>query len=336
MDRNKIGLQILKEIHNLNLNYCIARNFNTFPIIGNDLDIFFDCDITFLTEIIKNICNQYEWVYFYNKKFSQWPQHNTVKTYSYILFSNKKDYYSNLQIDFFCGVSYLGQPILTSKKIIEKYSFFDREIGFYRTNNKLLGILTAFQIEGLGRRKINRIRNQKKIKRYMDTFLRSLNCINKNDENFFNEMFALKLKDLEILHQFLIKNDLNNFCRKISSLKIKLLIKLLRKNPFYFSFLFVRRIIFLCKIYTFNSPGLIIYLDKVSNYLLDEIDFLRIKILPNLINTFNLQNRKFLERGGIIIISKIKINKNNLTINMIKKEKTNFYKKLLETYEKKF
>ena len=69
MERNKIGLQILKEIHNLNINYCIARNFNTFPIIGNDLDIFFDCDINFLTEIIKNICNQYEWVYFYNKNF---------------------------------------------------------------------------------------------------------------------------------------------------------------------------------------------------------------------------------------------------------------------------
>ena len=51
MERNKIGLQILKEIHKLNLNYCIARNFETFPIIGNDLDIFFDCDINFLTKI---------------------------------------------------------------------------------------------------------------------------------------------------------------------------------------------------------------------------------------------------------------------------------------------
>ena len=336
MERNKIGLQILKEIHKLNLNYCIARNFETFPIIGNDLDIFFDCDINFLTKIIKNICKQYDWVYFHNKKFSQWPQHNTVKTYSYFLFSKKKGLYENLQIDFFCGVSYFGQPILTAKKIIEKYSFFDSKIGFNRTNNKLLGILTAFQIEGLGRRKINMVKNQKKIKRYMDIFARNFNCISKNDENIFDDIFYLKLKDLKTLYKCSIKKDLYTFCRKISKLKIKLLIKILKKNPFSFFLLFLRRIIFLFKIYTFNAPGLIIYLDKVYIDLFDEINFQRIKILPNYINTFSPQNRKFLERSGVIIISKNKLKKDNLNNDMIIKEKTYLYKILLETYEKSF
>ena len=336
MDRNNIGLKILKEIHHSNLNYCIARNFETLPIIGNDLDIFFDSDISFLTEIIKNICNQYDWIYFFNKKFSQWPQINPVKTYSYILFSNKKNLYDNLQIDFFCGVSYFGQPILTSKTIIEKYSFFDKKIGFYRTNNKLLAILTAFQIEGLGRRKEIRSKNAKKIKKYMDNFVRMVNFIKISDENIIDDIFALKFQDLINLNKCAIKNDSYAFCRKISSLKIKLLIKKFKKSPFSFSFYFLRRIIFLIKIYTFYSPGLVIHLNKVYSNLLDEIDFPKIKIFSNFIYTFKPKNRKFLERGGVIIISKNKLNKTNLNKNMLKREKNIFYKKLLESYKNKF
>ena len=336
MERNNIGIEILSEIHNLNLNYCIARNFETLPIIGNDLDIFFDCEIDFLTEIIKNICNKYGWVCFFNKKFSQWPQLNSIKTYSYMLFSNNKDSYDNLQIDFFCGVSYFGQPILTSKKIIEEYSLFDSEIGFYRTNNKLLAILTAFQIEGLGRRKIIRYKNEKKIKIYMDNFLRNVYFINSSDEEIIEDIFALKLNDLQILEKYAIKKDLNCFCKKISSLKIKLLLNKFKKNPFYFFFYFIRRLIFLFKIYTFNPPGLIIYLDKVYDNLFDGFYFPKIKILPNFINSLQIKNRKFLERGGLIIISKNKLDINNLNDNVIKREKNILYKKLLETYRNKF
>ena len=336
MERNNIGLEILTEIHNLNLNYCIARNFETLPIIGNDLDIFFDCEIDFLTEIINNICNKYGWVFFLNKKFSQWPQLNSIKTYSYMLFSNNKDSYDNLQIDFFCGVSYFGQPILTSKKIIEEFSLFDSEIGFYRTNNKLLAILTAFQIEGLGRRRIIRAKNAKKIKKYMDNFLRNVYSINIFDEDIIEDIFALKLHDLEILEKYSIKKDLNRFCKEISSLKIKLLLNKFKKNTFYFLLYFMRRLIFLVKIYTFNSPGLIIYLDKVYNNLLDEIYFPKIKILPKFINSLQIKNRKFLERGGLIIISKNKLDISNLNDNIIKREKNILYKKLLETYRNKF
>ena len=180
-------------------------------------------------------------------------------------------------IDFFLGLSFFGQSILTSKEIIEEFSIFDKSLGLNRVNNNILGIITAFQIEAIGRRKKIRNKNQKKILLYLKKFLEKTKFLNKKREkDIIYKIFLLKYSEIRNLKKLANKKDINAFCRKMSFIKIKILIKIIQKEPFYFFLKLFRRFFNLIGNYTFNSPGIIITLEKIYKiYYLRDILFQR-------------------------------------------------------------
>jgi hypothetical protein len=220
---NDTVIELIKKLNISKSKYCIARNYDYYPVIDNDLDLFFNDDIRVFRKIARDCAGNNEWDYLVESK--RWHS-LTKESCVYVFIFLTKDGSRRLQVDLFQGFSLLGAALIDAEKIIEN-SIYNK-----KTKSNVAGVITegllhVFQISSL----INDAsdRAEKKI----DMYKRKIFNSNEIDSVVKIDKMASSygLTGIRNALSALENENYRNFKYNIFYIKIKFFIRSLMQRP---------------------------------------------------------------------------------------------------------
>jgi len=292
---------IVREFGENDIAYAIARNYESYPDFGHDLDLYYLASSKSFKKIAVVVSAEYDWdvvTYCNHWSKSPIPEHNIDVFRFYKLTTNEY-----LQVDLFRGFLVWGLPLVNAKEILKHRDLHDSGL-FYRPNLAIENIFRLLQINSLVTNK-NAI---KKIARYRE---RVFEYVNMEMESLLKYSQILGLSYIEDSLRSLSENNFSQFSYYINKSKKRFLIQSLLKHPIIsFRQLFARMLdyyrLFLSspcgleiEVYTQNSKQ-----KKMVAVALDEL--VRSSFISSWTDVNNnlflsLKERRVLERAGIVI-----------------------------------
>lgn len=301
---------IIKEFNNKNINYAIARNYETFPLFKSDLDIFYENELEKIKRILVKAAKKFKWKYLiYDFSKSQnFLSKNKIETFYFFNLDNNNFF----QIDFFKSLIIFGANYFQ----FNNKSFISHKNKFNILPTNISHTYHLFQISSLLN---SNNKNKKKINKYKKNFL-SLKFEDIYKKNIYFEKSLLKLIifNLKRKNFFLFKFHVNIY-------KSLILFNFYLKNPIRIYEIFYRMYeyyliyykqptgykFFIPKNYL-NKKQTKIFFDKLKNIqLIDDWNF------RENINFF--RRIKFLERRNVVISLTTNKKEFNLEKDFIKK-----------------
>lgn len=298
---------LIRKIEEKNLKYTIARNYETYPDFNNDLDLFYDSDLSLFEEIARQVCIQCGWDYL--KSCRQFSGSIIQEHNIFIYYFVSKQSLEKFQVDLFCGFLVYGIPLLSSTQIVEQRQRH-KSNNFYIPNVSHESLIRIFQINKLY---LTSGYITKKLHRYIERF-KSQIAMN-NCDNFIAFVNRQHIKFPKQTLALLLNDQLFLFSKSMKKIKRDFLLTQFLSYPTYSLRCIISRVVFYIKVFWMNSPGSLAILYYNSNADLTiihsslkslEASFIFSKCVQsfNYYFMYSPSARKILERNGCIIILK--------------------------------
>ena len=136
--------RIVSKLNQLKISYCIARNYQTHPEYGGDLDLFVPVkDVQFVINVIKDVCGEFDCsMLLQSFQFSSFVAKSQKIFVFYILDKAGGKLH---QIDLFMGFSLWGVCVIDSDTIV-KNRVWDKN-GFFKMDPNHELMIKYFQIQ---------------------------------------------------------------------------------------------------------------------------------------------------------------------------------------------
>jgi hypothetical protein len=337
--KKKIVEQIFENFNKNNIPYVIYKNYQTFPEIGNDLDVI--VDYSYKDKALKIFKNTIEnsniklYCIDYNGGYNI-PAFNPIINLVYDWIESFNQIIC-IRIEFFNGIYSAKSTLYTSKEMIsDRIKFNDIYIPSFE---KQLTILLLTVLKNIVYYKQDVSSLDKKAMKYIE-YIKDF--YNKNPEKSKNEIYKKLGENGLIAIESILKNDINNFIKYTQKAKISFLANEFLKRPFYVSNVFMQKFKWDIERFYFPKTG-ILYKTILHPQTAQEVKdlLLKNKIFREYLiidykkkNLYKKEIKITLGRGNFILYTSNKIEYNcnsfEIAIDIIK----NFAKKQELIYEK--